>query len=243
MRRADLLTDPLISCLMVTRGALFPARFAIAGFLAQTHLARELVIVSDTPSPELVAHIAALGDPRIRMIRAAPAPLGSLRNIAVSAAQGEIVAQWDDDDLYAPNRLSVQLAALRQSGDAAILLVRWTIWWPDRYRLALSGRRGWEGTLLGWKDQLLPYPDLVRGEDSAMINAMLAAEVPIGLIDRPDLYCYVVHGGNSWNRQHFRRLFDAASQRFEYAAYDAAMAARPQFAFADYLAGLETATG
>ncbi len=243
MRRADLLTDPLISCLMVTRGALFPARFAIAGFLAQSHAARELVIVSDTPSPALVAHIAALGDTRIRLIRTDFAPLGSLRNVAVAAARGDIVAQWDDDDLYAPNRLSVQLAALRQGGDAAILLERWMMWWPDRYRLALSGRRGWEGTLLGWKDRLLPYPDLVRGEDSAMIDAMLAAGVPIGLIDRPDLYCYVVHGGNSWDGQHFRRLFHAASQRFEYAAYDAALAAQPQFPFSDYCTALEKATG
>ncbi len=236
-----MLTEPLISCLMVTRGALFPAWFAIAGFLAQSQAARELVIVSDSPSPDLVAHIAALSNPHIRLIHSTPAPLGSLRNIAVAEARGQIVAQWDDDDLYAPDRLTAQLAALRQSGDAAILLERWTMWWPDRYRLALSGRRGWEGTLLGWKDRLHPYPDLVRGEDSAMIDAMLAAGTPIGLVDRPDLYCYVVHGGNSWNRQHFKRLFDAASQRFEYAAYDAALAARPQFPFADYRAALEAA--
>ena len=224
---------------MVTRGALFPARFAIAGFLAQTHQPRELVIVTDTPSQPLIDHLDALSDPRIRLIRAAPAPLGNLRNVAVAAAAGDIVAQWDDDDLYAPDRLAAQLAALKQGGDAAILLERWTMWWPDRYRLALSGRRGWEGTLLGWKDRLLLYPDLVRGEDSAMIDAMLAAGTPIGLIDRPDLYCYVVHGGNSWNRQHFKRLFDAASQRFEFAAYDAALVERPHFPFDDYATALD----
>ncbi len=228
---------------MVTRGTLFPARFAIAAFLAQSHAVRELVIVSDSPSPQLLCHLAGLGDPRIRLVRSDPAPLGILRNVAVSAARGEIVAQWDDDDLYAPTRLAVQLAALMQNGDAVILLERWSMWWPDRYRLALSGRRGWEGTVLGWKDRLLLYPDKVRGEDSAMIDAMLATGVPVGLIDRPDLYCYVVHGGNSWHRQHFKRLFDAASQRFEYAAYDAAMAARPQFPFADYRTALETTVG
>lgn len=227
---------------MVTRGAVVPAQFAVAGFQGQTHAPRELVIVSDTPSPDLIAHITALGDQRIRLVRTDPAPLGRLRNIAVSLARGEIVAQWDDDDLYAPNRLAVQLAALRQGDHAAILLQRWTMWWPDRYRLALSGRRGWEGSLLGWKEQLLPYPDLVRGEDSAMIDAMLAAGTPIGLIDRPDLYCYVVHGGNSWHRQHFTQLFDAASQRFEFAAYEPALATRPQFPFAAYEAAMGSAT-
>lgn len=224
----------LVSCLMVTRGGLFPARFAIEAFLAQSHDCCELVIVSDTPSDGLVAHLAALADPRIRLIEADPAPLGALRNLSIDAARGDIVVQWDDDDLHAPNRVTLQVAALQRSGSAAICLQRWTMWWPARYRLALSGRRGWEGSLIGWKRKLLPYPHSARGEDSAMIDAMLAAHISIGLIDRPDLYCYVVHGGNAWDRPHFSRLFDAASQRFEFADYDRALAARPQFAFSAY---------
>lgn len=233
------MTIPLVSCLMVTRGALFPARFAIAGFLAQTHVSRELVIVTDTPSPELVEHIGALEDPRIRLVLADPAPLGSLRNIAIVAARGELVAQWDDDDLYAPDRLAVQLAALGKSGDAAILLHRWTMWWPTRYRLALSQRRGWEGSLLGWKNRLAAYMPLQRAEDSAMIDVVLASGETIGLLDRPDLYCYVVHGRNTFDTAHFQGLFAAASQRFEFADYEIAMSARPQFPFAAYAAALD----
>lgn len=232
------MTGPLVSCLMITRGALFPAKFAIAAFLAQSHAARELVIVSDTPSPQLVDHLAAQDDPRIRLIRADPAPLGRLRNLAVTTARGEVVAQWDDDDLYAADRIATQLAALRQGDYAAVLLERWTMWWPDRHRLALSGRRGWEGTLVGWKDRLLPYPGAIRGEDSAMIDSLLAGGTPIGLIDRPDLYCYVVHGGNSWDRHHFSSLFAAASQHFEFADYAPALAARAQFPFEAYRSAL-----
>lgn len=233
--------NPLISCLMVTRGALFPAHFSIAGFLAQTHNPRELVIVSDAPSSALVDHVAALGDPRIRLIRAGSASLGALRNEAMSAAQGAIIAQWDDDDLYAPERLEVQYAALKQAGTAAILLQRWTMWWPARYRLALSAPRGWEGSILGWKDRLAPYPPLSRGEDSAMIAAMLANGATIGMIDRPDLYCYVVHGRNTFDTPHFNGLFAAASQRFEFADYERALGQRPQFPFADYRAALDSA--
>lgn len=230
---------PLISCLMVTRGALFPARFAIDAFRAQTYAPCELVIVSDGPSPALVDHLVMLADPRIRLVQVEMAPLGSLRNDSVAAAQGSIIAQWDDDDLYAPDRLAAQYAALDHSGAAAILLRRWTMWWPNRYRLALSERRGWEGTLLGWKDHLAPYPSLSCGEDSAMIAAMIGDGVTIGMIDRPDLYCYVVHGGNSFDAPHFNGLFAAASQRFEFADYEIAMSARPQFPFAAYAAALE----
>lgn len=228
---------------MVTRGALFPARFAIDGFRAQTYAPRELVIVSDSPSPALVDHIARLADPRICLIAVETAPLGTLRNDSVAAAQGTVIAQWDDDDLHAPNRLAVQYAALEQSGAAATLLRRWTMWWPNRYRLALSEPRGWEGTTLGWKDQLMPYPPLSRGEDSAMVSAMLASGATIGMIDRPDLYCYVVHGRNTFDTSHFTGLFAAASQRFEFADYERAMAARPQFAFEDYVAALEARDG
>lgn len=232
---------PLISCLMVTRGALFPARFAIDGFLAQSFNPRELVIVSDAFSNALIDHIATLADPRIRLVHAEPASLGELRNDSVAAAQGAVVAQWDDDDLYAPERLAVQYAALDQSGSAAILLQRWTMWWPARYLLALSAPRGWEGTILGWKDRLAPYPLLPRGEDSAMIAAMIADGATIGMIDRPDLYCYVVHGGNTFDTAHFKGLFANASQRLEFADYDRAMAQRRQFPFADYRAALDSA--
>lgn len=236
------MNGPLISCLMVTRGALFPARFAIHCFLAQTYAPRELVILSDTPSPELIDHIATLADARIRLIRTAAASLGDLRNRSVAPASGPLVAQWDDDDLYAPDRLTVQYDTLRQSGAAAILLQRWTMWWPRRYRLALSEPRGWEGTILGWKDRLASYPPLSRGEDSAMIAAMLASGLSIGMIDRPDLYCYIIHGRNTFDTAHFNGLFAAASQRFEFADYERAMAARPQFPFADYAAALTSRT-
>ena len=87
---------------MVTRGGLAPARFAIECYQQQTYANRELVIVSDTVSDALAAHIDRLGDASIRIITTPPAPLGTLRNISVKAAHGPIIAQWDDDDLYHP---------------------------------------------------------------------------------------------------------------------------------------------
>ena len=56
VRTADL---PLISCLMVSRGTLFPAQHAIQCFRLQTYPNRELVIVCDAPDSELQAHCAA----------------------------------------------------------------------------------------------------------------------------------------------------------------------------------------
>jgi glycosyltransferase involved in cell wall biosynthesis len=228
------MTSPLISCLMVSRGGLFPARFAIDCYRRQSWPHRELIILIDRDAAALQAHVAALGDASIRIVRVIPAPLGSLRNAAVAVARGDYVAQWDDDDLSAPSRLTEQMAVM---GDAAaVLLHRWIMWWPARYRLAISDKRGWEGTMLARADAVLPYPDKALAEDTAMVGDMLAAGRDVRLYDRPDLYCYVAHGRNAWNNRHFEGLFTAASQRFEFADYDRALATLDQFPIAAYAA-------
>jgi hypothetical protein len=59
-------------------------------------------------------------DPRIRYI-ATGAPLrsiGAMRNEACQLARGEIVAHWDDDDWYGPQRLTRQVEGIR-SGEAS----------------------------------------------------------------------------------------------------------------------------
>lgn len=228
-------TDPLISCLMVTRGALAPTRFAIDCFRRQTWQRRELVILSDSFSPALIAHVAALADPTIRLIEAAPAPLGTLRNAAIAAAHGEWLAHWDDDDLSHPRRLELQVEAMQRSGFSAIFLHRWTMWWPRRMMLAVSGRRPWEGSMLAARTLVGAYPPLALGEDSAMLEAMAAQHGgAIGLLDRPDLLCYVVHGRNSWSTRHFEELFARATQRWEFADYDRALARLTEYPIADY---------
>ena len=40
--------------------------------------------------------------------------LGAKLNLACDYARGEIIAHWDDDDWYAPRRLSTQVEALAQ---------------------------------------------------------------------------------------------------------------------------------
>jgi len=59
--------QPLVSCLMVTRGRLFPARFAVDCFRAQGWASRELVLVCDAPGTAIEAYCRQLGDERIRL--------------------------------------------------------------------------------------------------------------------------------------------------------------------------------
>ncbi|HEX6390539.1 MAG TPA: glycosyltransferase, partial [Solirubrobacteraceae bacterium] len=102
-------TGPLISCLMVTRDRLRLAKAAIASFALQTHPNRELVIVTDGSERyrgALARYVDAIGIDGVRFVvpDEQDLPLGALRNLAVAAARGEIVCQWDDDDYSHPER-------------------------------------------------------------------------------------------------------------------------------------------
>src|ERR1700690_3838974 len=100
----------MISCLTVTREARFTSlKLAIADYTHQTWPERELVIVhdgSDAFDAELRTLAAAHPAAAIAIHREpARRTLGELRNVAIDAARGDIVCQWDDDDRYHPRRL------------------------------------------------------------------------------------------------------------------------------------------
>jgi len=230
---------PLISCLMVTRGTVFPAIHAVQSFQAQSYENRELVIVCDRPDSALKAWIARLGDARIRFIGSERASLGELRNISVTEANGALIAQWDDDDLYHPERLALQIAALADGRARAVFLERWTLWWPAHRWLATSSRRIWEGSIVAWKDAMASYPAQGISEDTAMVKAMRREHV-LRLIDAPLSYCYVVHGGNTCTVGHMETLFANATDRVAPGDYDAALARNSQaFPFAAWTAAAD----
>ncbi|MBB5686233.1 glycosyltransferase family 2 protein [Sphingobium boeckii] len=213
-----------VSCLMISRGRRLPAEHAIACYRRQTYPERELVIVSAALDDELAALVAEIGDPSIRLIRAAPATLGELRNISVAHATGDLICQWDDDDLSAPDRIALMAAALGGSQAMACFLGTLTLWWPDRRRLASSGARIWENTMLVRREALPIYAALDLREDTG-VGAMIRAHHRITLLAAPESYAYIYHGANAWDAGHFGELFDNARLTVADADYDAEIAA------------------
>ncbi|MCC7271024.1 MAG: glycosyltransferase [Alphaproteobacteria bacterium] len=207
---------PLVSCLMVTRGRPALAALAIDCYRRQLWRRRELVIVDDDPDDTLARHVAGLRDPSIRHLRRPDQgrPLGALRNDAVAAARGDFVCQWDDDDLYDPVRIVMQMLVMAGTDARACFLRRWLQWTPASGRLAVSTRRVWEGSLLCEKAALPPYPELPRGEDTPAVMA-LCARVPVVHLDVPRLYVYVDHGGNTHAGAHHAHLHAEATASYE----------------------------
>lgn len=217
------LDGPLVSCLMVSRGQLCPARYAIDCFRRQTYRHRELVIIDDNPVSELARFLADMGDPQIRHVwlAAGRQSLGSLRNRALAESRGNLVCQWDDDDLYDERRLAWQIEALLSSGAQACFLRRWTLWWPAECRIAVSGDRIWEGSMLARRTSVPDYPARRRGEDTAVAEQLMAAGRVV-LMNAPELYCYTIHGSNTFHYQHFLGMYNAASEfagRLAYGRY------------------------
>ena len=227
---------PLVSCLIVTRGRLFPARFAVDCFRAQLWPERELVLVCDAPGTAIETYCHALGDERIRIVTPDTplASLGQLRNLSLGAARGEWVCQWDDDDLYHPDRIGLGMRVAQALHADALFLARWMLWAPGTRRIGVSGAREWEGSMLARRAAVPPYPALARGEDTAVMQAMLARG-RVALLDAPWLYTYVQTGANTWTGQHFEAIWQAASLVEPPARYDATLASlAPAGPYADY---------
>lgn len=213
--------DPLVSCLMVTKGRPVLAERAIDCFLAQSYPQKEIVIIDDDADDSLARRVERINDPRIVYVRlpAEDKPLGALRNLAVQRATGALVCQWDDDDLYHPRRLELQIAALRSTGADACTLMRHQLFWPTQRRLCLSVNRIWEGSLLCRKQKLPLYPLLRRGEDTPVVEKLVGRS-RIALLDAPSLYTYVFHGTNTFGAEHFAEHFAQATESFEGVLYE-----------------------
>jgi glycosyltransferase involved in cell wall biosynthesis/GT2 family glycosyltransferase len=199
---------PLISCIMPTRGRTELALQAVRYFQAQDYPRLELVIVDDRGG-DLGRRLP--DDARIRY-EEVPAgwSIGAKRNHAVQRARGEIVAQWDDDDWYAPHRLRVQAAPiLAGRADVTALraevffdLERWEFWGctPRLHRrLFVSDVHG--GTLMYRRGVWGPrasYPPASLAEDAYFLTRALRAGARLERVDEPGLYVYLRHGANAW---------------------------------------------
>jgi glycosyltransferase involved in cell wall biosynthesis len=107
------MTTPLISVILPTRNraALLPR--SIESVLTQDYANLELIVVDDASTDATPGILAAIGDPRVRVLRNAQAGgAAAARNTALRAARGELLAFNDDDDLWLPGKLTRQVAAL-----------------------------------------------------------------------------------------------------------------------------------
>jgi hypothetical protein len=235
----DKRVNPLVSCLLVTTGARSRLAQAIECYRRQAYGARELVIVTHPDGLQAVTQLVGASGASGVSVHCVGREmlLGDCRNVAIARAKGDIVMQWDDDDLYDQVRISVAVALLTQSPAIAAMLSRVLVWWPARRLAAISERRFWEGSLAVWREHAPFYPSLALGEDTPAVD-FLASTRPIATYDAPLLYVYTVHGANTWDEPHFEEILERSEHLIEGADYEELIALLTQrMPMGDYEAG------
>jgi glycosyltransferase involved in cell wall biosynthesis len=102
---------PAVSVIMNVRNGASTLREALDSVMAQTFSDWELIVWDDCSSDDSAKIVAQYSDPRIRYFFSSElTSLGRARNHAIRQAQGVWVAFLDQDDLWLPRKLEMQLA-------------------------------------------------------------------------------------------------------------------------------------
>lgn len=102
----------------------------VASVLAQSFADLELILIDDCSRDDTLAKARAIadGDPRVRALALETNQGGGgARNAGIEVAQGRYMAFLDSDDVWRPDKLEVQIAAMQRLGaclsytDSAVL--------------------------------------------------------------------------------------------------------------------------
>lgn len=215
---------PKISCLCLSLNRLVQLKDAIRCYCDQTYPNKELVILSegsDRFKAAIQAHIDTLNRTDIRFIPLGGKnyTLGKLRNLSVEAAQGEVICQWDDDDLNYPERLTTQASLMFKEQAAACFMTDqlqyfWEsreLFWVNWSQERLGGyHRLIPGTMMMFKDRRFKYPEqgskAQAGEDSAFLESFYDQIKLASLKGAGYLYVYTFHGSNTFGKGHHEKI-------------------------------------
>lgn len=107
--------DPLISIVIPNyNGALFVVE-AIESALNQDYERKEVIVVDDGSTDGSVELLRSFGD-QIRLIATANFGASAARNEGLLAAQGELIAFLDSDDIWVGNKLTLQVQEMAMAG-------------------------------------------------------------------------------------------------------------------------------
>jgi glycosyltransferase involved in cell wall biosynthesis len=118
-RTARPVADPVseVTVVVPTRDRRTLLMTTLAAVLTQRGVDLEVVVVDDGSTDGTGGVVAALADPRVRVLRNETSQgVVAARNRGLSEARSPWIAFCDDDDLWAPGKLAAQLAAAERAG-------------------------------------------------------------------------------------------------------------------------------
>ncbi len=200
---------PLVSCIMPTYERRRYVAQAVQSFLQQDYPNRELIVVDD--GKDAIGDLVQ-GQPNVRYFKVPRTSIGAKRNLACQQARGEIIAHWDDDDWYSPDRLRYQVAPILAGKadltglDNAFVLELpagefWTTEPQLHQRLFVGNVHG--GTIVYRKElwtKGVRYPETNLGEDAWLLDRAMKQGKRLLRLANPGVFIYVRHGRNAWRQ-------------------------------------------
>ncbi len=108
---------PSVSVIIPTHNRPQMLAEAVESVLAQTFQDFEIIMVlngASVETGEMARRFAA--DPKVKIAEMEDSTLAASRNVGLEHAAGEWIAFLDDDDIWLPDKLQVQLDAARETG-------------------------------------------------------------------------------------------------------------------------------
>lgn len=214
---------PKVSCLTVTTGRLEHIKRAVHCYLIQTYPNREMVLLSQGEDNEPIAEfIRSLNRDDI-IFQTAPSSLtlGAMRNASVELATGSVMCQWDDDDLYHPDRIRTQYRALhsdnRNTASAYSAFLKYfkntgEVYWCDWSGEGTELSQLLCGAVMFYKRVFHEYGSLIYPQEGAQCHV----EEDLNVLEKLFLagnvapvreghhYVYAYHGENTYDLEHHK---------------------------------------
>lgn len=109
-------------------------RRAVESALSQEPAVHEVIVVDDGSTDNGPAHLASLGDDRLRLIRQPNGGVSRARNTGIEAATGEFIAFLDADDAWLPGFVDELQALIQAFPQASLYATSYVRVWPDGRR-------------------------------------------------------------------------------------------------------------
>ncbi len=116
-------TNPLVSVVIPTFNRYDFLKETVASILTQTYANIEVIIVSDNSSDQTSSIIDHINDDRCHFYNLDQKSSGpaAVRNYGLSKCTGSLIAFCDDDDLWAPDKLQLQVTIMTAKPDVALV--------------------------------------------------------------------------------------------------------------------------
>lgn len=119
--------EPLVSVVIpLFNGAPLVAR-TLASVAAQTWRNLEIIVVDDGSTDDGAERVLAFAerDQRVRLVRRSNGGVALARNQGAAEARGDYLAFVDADDLWAPEKIALQMQAMAEGGERVGLVYTW----------------------------------------------------------------------------------------------------------------------